>query len=327
MNAPKVDVLLASNWAEAGLVQDVRRGLGSIPRTLPPKWLYDDEGSRLFDRITRLEEYYPTECERAILRDRAAEIAATSTATTVVELGSGTSDKTRLLLDAFADPGRPARLERFVPVDVSEETLREAADMLAARYPTTDVEAVVGDFTLHLGHLTRYRHKLVAFLGGTIGNLYVEERGAFLGALADSMDAGDELLLGTDLVKDADRLITAYDDPQGVTEAFVKNSLKVLNRELDADFDLDAYSYVPFWDRRMQRMDLRLRAEMPQHVTIPGAGLTLDLASGEEIRVEISTKFTEERLREELGAVGLEIAQVWTDPSDSFAVTLARKTG
>ncbi|MEZ0579022.1 L-histidine N(alpha)-methyltransferase [Nocardioides sp. MH1] len=324
MNQPKVDVLLAANWAASGLVQDVRRGLGSVPRTLPPKWLYDDEGSRLFDRITRLEEYYPTECERTILRDHAAEIAATSGATTLVELGSGTSDKTRLLLDAFADAGR---LDRFVPVDVSEETLRDAAAMLATRYPDTDVEAVVGDFTLHLGHLTRYRHKLIAFLGGTIGNLYVEERGAFLGALADSMDAGDELLLGTDLVKDADRLISAYDDAEGVTEAFVKNSLRVLNRELGADFDLDAYSYVPFWDRRMQRMDLRLRTEMPQHVTIPGADLELDLASGEEIRVEISTKFTEERLRDELGAVGLEIGHMWRDPSDSFAVTLARKVG
>lgn len=322
MSNPKVSVLLKSNWAESGLVQDVRRGLGSQPRTLPPKWLYDDAGSRLFDQITRLPEYYPTECERTILRDAAADIVATSRATTVVELGSGTSDKTRLLLDAFADAGR---LERFVPVDVSEETLRQAADMLAARYPDTSVEAVVGDFTLHLGHLAGYPRKLVAFLGGTIGNLYVEERGAFLGALADSMSPGDELLLGTDLVKDADRLITAYDDPQGITEAFIKNSLRVLNRELDADFDPDAYSYVPFWDRHMQRMDLRLRAEMPQHVTLPGAGLELDLASGEEIRVEISTKFTEERLRAELGAAGLEIARIWTDPTDSFAVTLARK--
>ena len=322
MNSPKVDVLLAANWAASGLVTDVRRGLGSQPRTLPPKWLYDEAGSRLFDEITRLPEYYPTEAERAILRDAAADIVATSGATTVVELGSGTSDKTRLLLDAFADAGR---LERFVPVDVSEETLREAAAMLAARYPGTSVEAVVGDFTLHLGHLSRYQRKLVAFLGGTIGNLYVEERAACRRALADSMDAGDELLLGTDLVKDADRLITAYDDPGGVTEAFVKNSLRVLNRELDADFDLDAYSYVPFWDRRMQRMDLRLRAEMPQHVTIPGAGIELDLASGEEIRVEISTKFTPELLRRELEAVGLEIARAWTDPTDSFAVTLARK--
>ena len=320
MNAPKVSVLLRTDGSANPLVTDVRRGLASMPRTLPPKWLYDDEGSRLFDEITRLPEYYPTESERRILRDAAADIVATSRATTVVELGSGTSDKTRVLLDAFTAAGR---LERFVPVDVAEETLREAADMLAARYPATSVEAVVGDFTLHLGHLTRYQRKLVAFLGGTIGNFYVEERGAFLGALADSMDEGDELLLGTDLVKDADRLITAYDDPSGVTEAFVKNSLRVLNRELDADFDLDAYSYVPFWDRRMQRMDLRLRAEMPQHVSIPGADLELDLASGEEIRIEISTKFTQARLREELGAVGLTIRGWWTD--GDYALTLASK--
>ncbi|HWJ80643.1 MAG TPA: L-histidine N(alpha)-methyltransferase [Nocardioides sp.] len=320
MSAPKVSVLLDAERAAGGLAADVRRGLGSVPRTLPPKWLYDDEGARLFDRITRLPEYYPTESERRILVDAAADLVRHSGATTVVELGSGTSDKTRVLLDAFADAGR---LERFVPVDVAEETLREAAEMLAARYPTTEVEAVVGDFTLHLSHLSRYERKLVAFLGGTIGNFYVEERAAFLGALADSMDVGDELLLGTDLVKDADRLITAYDDPTGVTEAFVKNSLRVLNRELGADFDLDAYSYVPFWDRRMQRMDLRLRAEMPQHVRIPGADLELDLASGEEIRIEISTKFTEERLRAELGAVGLAITGWWTD--GDYALTLARK--
>jgi L-histidine N-alpha-methyltransferase len=320
MSAPKVSVLLDADHAAGSLASDVRRGLGSPPRTLPPKWLYDDEGARLFDEITRLPEYYPTESERRILVGAAADIVRTSQATTVAELGSGTSDKTRVLLDAFAGVGR---LERFVPVDVAEETLREAADMLAARYPSTAIEAVVGDFTLHLSHLSRYRNKLVAFLGGTIGNFYVEERGAFLGALADSMDEGDELLLGTDLVKDADRLITAYDDPGGVTEAFVKNSLRVLNRELGADFDLDAYSYVPFWDRRMQRMDLRLRAEMPQHVRIPGAQLELDLASGEEIRVEISTKFTEEGLRAELGAVGLAITGWWTD--GDFAVVLARK--
>jgi L-histidine N-alpha-methyltransferase len=319
---PVVSVALDPDWASGSLVDDVRRGLGSQPLRLPPKWLYDDEGSRLFDEITRLDEYYPTEAERDILRRHAADVVAACDATTLVELGSGTSDKTRLLLDAFADAGR---LERFVPVDVSEETLRDAADVLAARYPGTSVEAVVGDFTLHLGHLARYQHKLVAFLGGTIGNLYVEERAAFLGALADSMDEGDELLLGTDLVKDGDRLITAYDDPGGVTEAFVKNSLRVLNRELGADFDVDAFSYVPFWDRRMQRMDLRLRAEMPQHVTVPGAGIELDLASGEEIRVEISTKFTPARLRDELGAAGLEITRTWTDPTDSFAVTLARK--
>lgn len=245
---PQLSVLLEPDWASAALVDDVRRGLGSTPRMLPPKWLYDDAGSQLFDRITRLPEYYPTEAERTILSTTAPAIAEVCDATSVVELGSGTSDKTRLLLDAFAAAGH---LERFVPVDVSEAIMREAADEIAARYPGTAVEAVVGDFTLHLSHLRRYQRKLVVFLGGTLGNLYVEERAAFLGALTDSMAAGDWLLLGTDLVKEADRLIAAYDDAEGVTEAFVKNGLLVLNRELGADFDPDAFGYVPFWDSRL----------------------------------------------------------------------------
>ena len=318
----KVEVLLESDWAAAALVADVRRGLGSQPRSLPPKWLYDAAGSELFDRITRLEAYYPTEAERAILAERAAEIAEDSGATTVVELGSGTSDKTRLLLDAFADAGH---LERFVPVDVSESTLRDAAAMLEARYPETAIEAVVGDFTLHLGHLARYDHKLVVFLGGTIGNLYVEERAAFLGALSDSLSSGDALLLGTDLVKDADRLIGAYDDDEGVTEAFIKNGLLVLNRELGADFEPEAFGYAPFWDSRLQRMDLRLRSEVPQRVRIPGADVELDLAAGEEIRMEISTKFTRDRIAAELAASGLTVAEQWTDAASDFLVTLATK--
>jgi L-histidine N-alpha-methyltransferase len=167
---------------------------------------------------------------------------------------------------------------------------------------------------------------MVAFLGGTIGNLYVEERGAFLGALADTLDEGDWLLLGTDLVKSADRLIAAYNDPGGVTAAFVTNCLRVLNRELGADFDVDAFSYVPFWDPHMERMDLRVRAEMPQRVTIPGAGLTFDLASGEEIRVEISTKFRPDGIRAELAAAGFAVERTWTDPRGDFALTLARRS-
>ena len=322
MSRTHVSVLLKPESAGAALVQDVRRGLGSQPLTLPPKWLYDDEGSRLFDEITRLPEYYPTEAERAILRERADEIAALCDATTLVELGSGTSDKTRLLLGAFADAGH---LTRFVPVDVSEGTLREAAEQIAATYDGVTVEAIVGDFTLHLAHLPRDDRKLVAFLGGTIGNLYVEERSAFLGALADSCEAGDWLLLGTDLVKDADRLIAAYDDPGGITEKFVRNGLRVLNRDLGADFDVGGFTYVPFWDPHLRRMDLRLRAESPMDVTIPGADVDLHLASGEEIRMEISTKFTVDSIREELGAVAFEVVRTWTDARDDFAVTLARK--
>lgn len=316
----EVNVLLESDWARGSLVDDVRRGLGSRPLTLPPRWLYDDHGSALFDRITRLPDYYPFAAERSILRSHAAEIAEASGATTLVELGSGTGEKTRILLDAFTGSGQ---LRRFVPVDVSEATLRDSADQIATHYPDLDVVAVVGDFTLHLAHLPRGGRRMVAFLGGTIGNLYREERGAFLGALADVLEPGDSLLLGTDLVKSADRLIAAYHDP--LTEEFIRNSMVVLNRELGADFDPTAFAYVPFWDPHMERIDMRLRAESPQRVRVPGAGLELDLADGEEIRVEISTKFRPEKIAAELEAVGLTADRAWTDLRGDFALTLATK--
>ena len=319
---PVVSVLLDPDWASGTLVDDVRRGLDRHPRTLPPKWLYDDAGSELFDQITRLPEYYPFAAEHSILEKHAAQIVVASGATTLIELGSGTSEKTRLLLDAFTSAGQ---LTRFAPVDVSEGTLREAAALIAERYPGLAVEAVVGDFTLHLAHLPRGGRRMVAFLGGTIGNLYLEERRAFLGALADVLEPGDSLLLGTDLVKTADRLIAAYNDPAGVTADFVRNSLRVLNRELGADFDLDAFSYIPFWDAHMERMDLRLRSETPQRVEIPGADLTLDLAVGEEIRVEISTKFRVSKIAAELEGAGLGVTRVWTDDDAEFALTLATK--
>ena len=319
---PVVHVLLDPDWASGSLVDDVRRGLGSRPLRLPPKWLYDDRGSDLFDRITKLAEYYPFRAEHAILDRHAADIAAACDATTLVELGSGTSEKTRLLLDALDDTGR---LERFIPVDVSEATLREAAAALAVRHPEVEVEAVVGDFTLHLGQMPHHGRRLVAFLGGTIGNLYVEERAAFLGVLADSLEEGEWVLIGTDLVKEIDRMVAAYDDSEGVTAEFVGNCLLVLNRELGADFDPDAFSYVPYWDPREERMDLRLRAEVPQRVTVPGADLVVDLAMGEEVQVEISTKFRPERIRDELHAAGLEVTHTWTDPDRDFALTLARK--
>ncbi|TNM38454.1 L-histidine N(alpha)-methyltransferase [Nocardioides albidus] len=319
---PQVCVLLEPDWASGSLAADVRRGLSSYPRTLPPRWLYDDRGSALFDEITRLPEYYPFAAERSILEAHAEEIVTASGATSLIELGSGTSEKTRLLLDAFTSAGQ---LQRFAPVDVAEGTLRQAAADIAARHPGLEVVAVVGDFTLHLAHLPAGGRRMVAFLGGTIGNLYREERAAFLGALADVLEPGDSLLLGTDLVKSADRLIAAYDDSQGVTEAFIRNSLVVVNRELGADFDPDSFSYVPFWDPHMERMDLRLRAEVPQRVAIPGADLVLDLAMGEEIRIEISTKFRVSRIAAELEAAGLDVARVWTDEAGDFALTLAVK--
>ncbi|MEO6471875.1 MAG: L-histidine N(alpha)-methyltransferase [Aeromicrobium sp.] len=319
---PVVSVLLDPDWASGSLVEDVLRGFASHPRALPPKWLYDETGSELFDEITRLKEYYPFVREHEILTEHAVDIVAASGATTLVELGSGTSEKTRILLDAFTATGQ---LECFAPVDVSEATLRKAASQISQSYPGVQVEAVVGDFTLHLAHLPKHGRRMVAFLGGTIGNLYQEERGAFLGALVDTLESGDSLLLGTDLTKSADRLIAAYNDDQGVTEKFVLNSLRVLNRELGADFDLDGFSYIPFWDAHMERMDLRLRSEMPQRVTIPGANLVLDLASGEEIRVEISTKFRVSKIAAELETAGFGITRVWTDDAGDFALTLATK--
>jgi len=319
---PVVQVLLEPNWAADSLVNDVRRGLGAHPRTLPPKWLYDDRGSELFDQITRLPEYYPTECERQILLTNAGAIARQSGATTLIELGSGTSEKTRILLDAFT---RDGHLQRFVPVDVSEATLRQAATQISENYPGLQVEAVVGDFMLNLRDLPRTGRRMIAFLGGTIGNFYFEERAAFLGALADTLDPGDSLLLGTDLVKDSHRLIAAYDDSQGVTAEFILNALRIVNRELGADFALDAFTYVPFWDPRLERMDLRLRAEVPQDVKIPGAGIEFSLAPGEEIRVEISAKFRTEAIPRELGAAGFGVTQIYTDPDGDYALTLARR--
>lgn len=317
---PVVEVLLEPDWADGALVQDVRRGLAAHPRTLPPKWLYDDRGSALFEQITRLPEYYPTRREREILTRHAVDIAVESGASTIIELGSGTSEKTATLLTAFTGTGQ---LERFVAVDVSEATLRDATVEIAHAHPGLEVRGIVGDFTLHLSHLPRGGRRLVAFLGGTIGNLYVEERAAFLGALADCLEPGDSILLGTDLVKDADRLVAAYDDPGGVTAEFVLNSFRVLNRVLGADFDLDAFNYVPMWDARMHRMDLRLRAEAPQRVRIPGAGVDIELASGEEIRVEICTKFRPDDLRAELSAAGFTVGRILIDPAGDYALTLA----
>jgi L-histidine N-alpha-methyltransferase len=317
-----VDVRLPADWADGEMRDDIRRAFTNRPLVLPPKWLYDDHGSELFDQITRLEPYYPTEAERSILSRRAVEIAAVTGADTVIELGSGTSDKTRTLLDAFH---RSGQLRRFVPVDVSEATLVDAAAMLAERYTGLEVHALVGDFTRHLGALPGGTKRLVAFLGGTVGNFYVEERRAFLGALADTLGPGEWILLGVDLVKAVDRIIGAYDDAGGVTARFIKNALTVLNRSLDANFDPDAFDYVPLWDPFEERVDMRLRASMPQRVAIGGLDLEVELGEGEELRVEISTKFRPDRLEAELTDAGLELVELWSDHNRDFGLVLARR--
>ena len=302
------------------LADEVRSGLAAQPRTLRPRWLYDENGSKLFDQITRLPDYYPYAAERAILEAHSGEIVATTMVPTIVELGSGTSEKTRLLLDAAIADGR---LDRFVPFDVSREPLEDAAYRLRQAYPGLRIDPATGDFADDLGPLRSPGRKAVVFLGGTIGNLYPAERAEFLSNVGNLLLPGDWFLLGTDLVKSADRLIAAYDDSKGVTAEFIRNSLRVLNREMDADFDPYAFDYVPLWDSHEHRMDLRLRARDSQHVHITSAALDLDLASGEEIRMEISTKFTHRQVQAELAAAGLSAHNTWTDPAGDFALTLA----
>jgi L-histidine N-alpha-methyltransferase len=316
----RVDVHLEPGAMARALEADVRTGLGATPKTLPPKWFYDDRGSELFEEITRLPEYYPTRTERAILGDHAGDVAELTKADTLVELGSGTSEKTRILLDALTETGT---LRRFVPFDVSEQTLRTAAATISDDYDGVAVHAVVGDFEHHLGELPTDGTRVVAFLGSTIGNLAPAPRAEFLADLAASLNPGDALLLGADLVKDADRLVAAYDDAAGITAAFNRNVLQVVNRELAADFDPDAFAHVARWDPVDEWMEMRLRAEGEQRARIARLDLDVHFAAGEEIRTEISAKFRRAGLERELVAAGLRPAEWWTDPAGDFALSLA----
>ena len=315
-----VDVHLDAADLRDALRRDAATGLQARPKQLPPKWFYDDRGSALFEAITQLPEYYPTRRERSILATRSAEIAGITAADTLVEIGSGTSEKTRLLLDAMDAAGC---LRRFVPFDVSEATLRTAADKLACDYPGMAVHAVVGDFERHLGRIPGDGRRLVAFLGGTIGNLLPDQRAAFLGDLAAGLRRGDALLLGTDLVKDPARLRAAYDDAAGVTAEFNRNVLCVLNRELDADFDPGRFEHVALWDAEREWIEMRLRAREAHHVVVDALGLTVGFSVGEEIRTEISAKFRPAGVEAELAAAGLEPACWWTDPAGDYGLSLS----
>jgi L-histidine N-alpha-methyltransferase len=302
------------------LEADVRAGLGATPKTLPPKWFYDDRGSELFDAITRLPEYYPTRTERAILADHARDVAELTKADTLVELGSGTSEKTRILLDALSESGT---LRRFVPFDVSEQTLRSAAAAVADEYDGIAVHAVVGDFEHHLGELPDDGTRVVAFLGSTIGNLAPEARAEFLADLANGLHPGDALLLGTDLVKDAARLVAAYDDAAGVTAEFNRNVLSVLNRELDADFAPEQFEHVARYDTEHEWIEMRLRSRIAQAVSIPDLDLVVPFREGETMRTEISAMFRREGVARELAAAGLRMIEWWTDPAGDFALSLS----
>lgn len=319
---PRIDRHLDEGHMARALRADVVEGFALDEVVLPPKWFYDDRGSELFDEITRLDVYYPTRSEREILVREAPTIARASGADTLVELGSGTSDKTRLLLDAFTATGQ---LRRFVPFDVSEGILRWAAASIAERHPEVEVHGVVGDFEHHLDRLPTGGRRLVAFLGGTIGNLEPGPRHRFLTDLAATLEHGDSLLLGTDLVKEPARLVAAYDDPQGVTAEFSRNVLRVLRRELGAKVDPEGWRHVALWNAAEEWIEMRLRASGEQVIAIADLGIDRTFADGEEIRTEVSAKFRRPGITAELSAAGFRLDHWWTDAAGDFTLSLSTR--
>ncbi|HZE28799.1 MAG TPA: L-histidine N(alpha)-methyltransferase [Gaiellaceae bacterium] len=316
----EIAVLFSAEERRLALHEEVRLGLTATPKELPPKWFYDRRGSELFETITRLPEYYLTHAERSILERHADEIAELTSATTLIELGAGTSDKTRLLLDALTP-------RRFVPFDVSEETLRSSAQRLAPRYPGLEVTALVGDFDRPLPPLPAGDPRLLAFLGSTIGNLSPTRRTLFLNDVASALDEHEWFLLGADLVKSPARLVAAYDDASGVTREFNLNVLRVLNRELGGDFDLSAFEHVARWNAEAEWMEMFVRSARDQTVTLEALELEVAFAAGELMRTEISAKFHLQRLAGELEAAGLVPQRWWTDDAGDFAVLLAKSRG
>src|SRR5215470_5978928 len=320
MKSIEIDRRLPERFFEESLRADVLAGLTATPKSLPPKWFYDERGSELFEKITRLDEYYPTRAEREILAAASDEIAATTKAVTLVELGSGSADKTRLLLDALRERGT---LGEYVPVDVSESALVIGASRMQERYPGLRVHAVLSDFTEHLGLPDSGGPKLTAFMGGTIGNLLPAERAGFLARLRSGLSQGDALLLGTDLVKDPEVLIAAYDDAAGVTAEFNKNILRVLNSELDGNFDLDEFEHVAVWNATDEWIEMRLRSAIDQAVLLKAMNLSVQFTAGEEMRTEISAKFRREGVAAELAGAGLELRSWWTDAQARFGLSLS----
>lgn len=314
-----MDRFLTPDDLGKALRRDVAEGLTARPKTLPAKWFYDERGSELFEEITRLDEYYPTRRERAIIAARAGEIAAATGARTLMELGAGSGEKTRMLLDALS-----GTLETYVPVDVSGDFLAGAARAIAADHPDIRVHPVVADYERHLHMLPGGARRLIAFLGGTIGNMGPAERVSFLGRLRATMDDEDALLLGVDLIKDEDRLVRAYDDARGVTAEFNRNVLRVINNELGADFVPERFAHVAVWNPRDEWIEMRLRSAGPQVVRVAAVDLEVEFEDGEEMRTEISAKFRRERLDAEAGAAGLRVDHWWTDTGGDFALTLVR---
>lgn len=324
MAAPTLDVHITDADLRDALRADVLRGLTATPKWLPPKWFYDATGSELFELITELDEYYPTRTERALLAEHADEIATLTRTEVLVELGSGSSDKTRLLLSAGTAEGS---LRRYVPQDVSPSALTGAMEDLVRDYPDLEIHGVVSDFTDTLRTLPAGGRRTVAFLGGTLGNLVPEERAEFLAEIGRTVDAGEYLLLGVGLVIDPAVMIPAYDDAAGVTARFDRNVLSVLNGTLDATFEPEAFEHVAIWDDRNEWIEMRLRSTRAQNVRIEALDLVVHFDEGEEMRTEISAKFREESVTGELAAAGFAVDRFWTDADRRFALVAARREG
>jgi L-histidine N-alpha-methyltransferase len=315
-----IDVHISPDEVRRRMRADAIAGLQADTKSIPPVWFYDERGSQLFEEITRLPEYYPTRCERRLLEAFAPMIAELSKADTLVELGAGSCEKTRVLLSALQQLGT---LARYVPFDISDEFLRDAVATLSEEYDPLGVHLVIGDFNEHLAEIPSEGRRMVAFLGGTIGNLDPVRRARFLFDLNCTMSSGDSLLLGADLVKDPQRLVAAYDDAAGVTALFNKNVLHVLNERLGGDFDPDLFAHVALWNDEKQWIEMRLRALEPTAVTLRDAGIAVRFAKGEDILTEISAKFTPDRIEKELDAAGFVIDGMWGADEGEFLLTLA----
>jgi L-histidine N-alpha-methyltransferase len=315
-----IDVHLSPDDVRQRMRADAIRGLQAAHKSIPPVWFYDERGSQLFEQITHLPEYYPTRAERHLLELHAPTIGELSKADTLVELGAGACDKTRVLLSALQQLGT---LATYVPFDVSDEFLRDAASMLSSEYDPLAVHLVIGDFSEHLAEIPVDGRRMIAFLGGTIGNFDPTERARFLFDLNCTMSSNDSLLLGADLVKDRRRLVAAYDDGGGVTAAFNKNVLHVLNEQLGGDFDPDLFAHVALWNEAEQWIEMRLRAANATEVTLRDAGISVSFEPGEEILTEISAKFTPERIEAELGGAGFVVDGMWGADEGEFLLTLA----
>ncbi|GAB2689833.1 L-histidine N(alpha)-methyltransferase [Nocardia thraciensis] len=322
MTGPTLEIHLTDDDLTAALRSDARLGLSSTPKWLPPKWFYDARGSELFEAITQLPEYYPTRTERALLERVVGEIARIAQAEVLVELGAGSAAKTRLLLDALSSAGP---LKTYVPQDVSVSALRGAAEQVGVEFPALAVHGVVSDFTDTLHNLPRGGRRMIAFLGGTLGNLVPAERAEFLSGVQEVLEPGEQVLLGAGLVTSPEVLVPAYDDASGVTAEFNRNVLHVLNSRLRADFDPDGFRHVALWDAENEWIEMRLEATRAMTATVADLDLPVRFDAGEQMRTEISAKFRIDGLTAELNAAGFDTEQVWTDADDRFALVLAAR--